>query len=79
MSTGQLTATDLERLMAEAVDALQGPSPVLEKAPKMSKKELTRSIDERLDQITSGTMTGASLEQAKVEAQLLAIMRLRRG
>jgi hypothetical protein len=74
-----LTGNELDRMLKEAVDALNGPSKVLEKAPKMSLIELQASIDERVDQITSGNLKGEKLEQAKVEARTLALLKLRRG
>jgi len=79
MNGTRLNSNELERMMAEAVEALKGPSKVLEKAPKMSKEELETQIDERITLISSGTLTGDMLEQVKAEARTLAVMRLRRG
>lgn len=77
--TNPLTATDLERLMAEAVLALREPSTLLEYAPRMSKQELEDQINKRIDMIRDNNqISDEHLEQLKVEARLLAIMRLRR-
>jgi hypothetical protein len=79
MNGTRLNGNELERMLAEAVKALNAPSPVLEKAPKMSKGQLRKEIDTRIEQITSGTLTGEALETAKIEARTLALLKLRRG
>ena len=75
----RITAPELERMLKEAVNALQGKSLVLEKAPKMSKEQLQKEIDNRLLVIISEGAEGAELEQIKAEARTLAIIKLRRG
>ena len=74
-----LTPTELDRVLEEAVNALHGRSLVLEKAPTMSKKELEREINHRIDLIMSGDITGEDLVQLKAEAKALAALKLRRG
>jgi len=78
MST-RLTASNLDRLLHEATEALKGPSPVLEKAATMSKEQLDQQINKRIELVASGNLTDEDFEQVKTEAQTLAIMRLRRG
>jgi hypothetical protein len=76
-----MTKTELEQLLAEAQEAMKGvkPSKLMQKAPKMSGEELQKNIDKQLDAIVSGKLKGEKLELAKLEAQMLAIMKLRRN
>lgn len=75
-----LTPNELDRVLEEAVNALHGRSLVLEKAPSMSKKELEREINHRIDLVMGGTITEEEeLNQVKAEAKALAALKLRRG
>jgi hypothetical protein len=73
------TQSELEQILKEATEALTQRSPVLEKAPKMSKAELQKNIDERIDKVASGELEGEELEHTKAEARMLAVLKLRRG
>jgi len=79
MQNTKLNTNELDRMMSEAIKALNSPSPVLEKAPKMSRQELNEQIDKRIKMISSKEFSGDYLELIKVEARTLAIMLLRKG
>lgn len=75
----ELTGSEMDRLLEEAIDALIRPSTVLESAGEMSKGELEEQINNRLDMICSGNLSKEDLIQTKAEASVLAAIRLRRG
>jgi len=79
MERTTLQATELDRLLEEAVNALHGRSLILEKAPSMSKNELRNEIDHRIELITNGSLSDEEIEQVKAEAKALAALKLRRG
>jgi hypothetical protein len=74
-----LNGAELESMLRQAVEALGGRSPVLERAPKMSKTELQNEIDRRIKMVEDGTLKGEPLDHVKAEARTLALLRLRRG
>jgi hypothetical protein len=76
MST--MTGSELAAILSEAAEALKRPSKTLEKAPSMTKEQLQQKIDDRIELISSGIVKGEELEQAKAEARMLAVMKLRR-
>jgi hypothetical protein len=73
-----MTSTELDAMLKEAINALQTRSPIIEDAPGMSKQQLQENIDKHIDLISSGTLKGKQLEQAKAEARTLAVLKLRR-
>jgi len=74
----RLSTNELERMLKKAIEALDAPSPVLEKAAKMSKLELQQQIDKHIDMIASGEYSDDALEHLKIEARTMAIRKLRR-
>ena len=79
MQNTRLTGNDLERMLQQAVESLNGRSVMLEQATAMSKKQINEEIDRRIDRINSKKLDESDLKQLKAETQTLAVILLRRG
>jgi hypothetical protein len=79
MQNTRLTGNDLERMLQQAVELLNGRSVMLEQATAMSKKQINEEIDRRIDRINSKKLDEGDLKQLKAETQTLAVILLRRG